>query len=106
MKNPLLGTMALILAGVVIATAASNSSEPQRSKLVSVAANGKLVYSPDARGNTIPDYSYAGYMAGGVALPVAPVKVTLHPQPASTDDSPRIQAAIDQISKLTADKQG
>src|SRR2546421_2247672 len=70
--------------------------EQRSSALVSVGADGKLHYAADARGNLVPDYSYAGYMSGGVALPEAAVKLTLKPQADSKDDSPRIQAAIDQ----------
>ena len=77
MRPVLLSLSVVTLAAAVIASAASSPSQSGRAKLVSVGANGRLVYTPDARGNTIPDYSYAGYMSGGVALPVAPVKVTL-----------------------------
>jgi hypothetical protein len=44
------------------------------------AANGKLAYKPDARGNTIPDFSRAGYGGGGIKLPDIPVVVRLSPR--------------------------
>ena len=62
-------------------------------------SDGQLKYTPDAFGNTIPDFSLAGYRHGGVALPVAPVVETLNPQADSPDDSARIQAAIDRVAK-------
>src|SRR4051794_26739091 len=65
-------------------------------------ANGGLVYQPDERGNTIPDFSRAGYGGGGVKIPDVPVAVTLAPQ-AAGDDGARIQAAIDATGKRTAD---
>lgn len=55
--------------------------------------------------NTIPDFSYAGYMGGGVSLPTnIPVKATVNPE--AGDDSPRIQAAIDLVSALEVDDNG
>jgi hypothetical protein len=63
-------------------------------------AQGRLGYRPDSFGNTVPDFSLAGYRHGGVALPVAPVVETLKPIPGSDDDSARIQTAIDQVAKL------
>ena len=43
--------------------------------------------------NTIPDFSYAGYMGGGVSLPTdIPIEATVTPE--AGDDARRIQAAI------------
>lgn len=67
-------------------------------------ADGHLVYQADARGNRIPDFSNVGYRGGGVALPDVPVKVTV--EPGEGDAGARIQAAIDQVSKLPADAAG
>lgn len=58
---------------------------------VTAGKDGRLVYTPDARGNRIPDYSYCGYMAGDSTIP---------------DTKPRlfvpvggnIQGAIDQLA--------
>jgi len=66
--------------------------------------DGKLVYVPDKDGNTIPDYSYAGYMGGGVALPYVPVKETVYP--VEGDAAPVIQTAIDRVSAMPLDKDG
>ncbi len=55
--------------------------------------------------NTIPDFSYAGYLGGGVSLPTdIPVKVTV--SPAEGDDTRRIQAAIDLVETLEPDQNG
>ncbi|MGB7161292.1 MAG: hypothetical protein WBD40_24755 [Tepidisphaeraceae bacterium] len=89
---------------VVVCSAAAQAGET--SPLVRLGADGKLAYAPDPRGNAILDYSYAGYGGGGVSLPDVPVKVTLKPDPQSKDDSPRIQAAIDEVSKMPADAKG
>ena len=43
-------------------------------------AEGKLVYKPfNASGDRIMDFSHAGYMGGGVAIPTVPVAVTIGP---------------------------
>src|SRR3954447_9460845 len=56
------------------------------SQWVYVAANGKLAYKPlNANGDRIMDFSYAGYMGGGVPLPTVPVVQTLHPS--GSDDT-------------------
>ncbi len=60
--------------------------------------NHKLAYKTLPRGDRILDFSYAGYMGGGVALPTVPVKATV--MPSSGDDTAAIQAAINQVSKL------
>src|SRR5207244_1168214 len=62
---------------------------------VNVGPDGKLVYSYDPNGDRIPDFSECGYGGGGVTIPDVPVKVTL--QPVAGDNSPQIQAAIDQV---------
>src|SRR5436305_825461 len=37
---------------------------PVHSRLVAPGINGRLVYTPDARGNRIPDFSLVGYQGG------------------------------------------
>jgi len=62
-------------------------------------AEGKLVYKPlNASGDRIMDFSHAGYMGGGVAIPTAPVAVTIGPS--GGDDTQAIQAAIDMVSRM------
>jgi hypothetical protein len=62
-------------------------------------ASGKLAYKPQsAKGDRILDFSYAGYMGGGVALPVAAVKQTV--SPSGGDDTSAIAAAIAAVSAL------
>jgi hypothetical protein len=60
---------------------------------------GKLAYKPlSAKGDRILDFSYAGYMGGGVALPVAAVKQTVNPS--GGDDTSAIANAIAAVSAL------
>ena len=78
--------------------------------LAIVGACGSLRYGVyAAQGETeavhrIPDFSYAGYMGGGVAIPDVPVRISL--SPAEGDDRARIQNAIDTVEALTPDDQG
>ncbi|HYV34387.1 MAG TPA: hypothetical protein VE988_01705 [Gemmataceae bacterium] len=74
------------------------SSEEAPSAWVSPGSNGKLIYKTTPAGDKIMDFSHAGYMGGGVALPNVPVKQTV--QPSGKDDTARIQAAIDAVSAL------
>jgi hypothetical protein len=66
--------------------------------------DGKLAYTPDALGNRIPDFSFAGYMAGEKPVPMAAAKV-LVPLKAG-DATRRIQSAINYVSKLPVGKDG
>ncbi|MEO5924227.1 MAG: hypothetical protein ABIR70_10405 [Bryobacteraceae bacterium] len=66
--------------------------------------DGKLVYVPDEQGNTIQDFSHAGYGGGGVPIPTIQVKETVWP--VMGDNTANIQAAIDKVSALPLDKFG
>ena len=67
--------------------------------------DGHLSYVPDYKGNRVPDFSSAGYMGGGVRLPVVPVCITLSPLE-NADDAGRIQKAIDLLSLAPMDGDG
>ncbi|HWI90081.1 MAG TPA: DUF6298 domain-containing protein [Flavisolibacter sp.] len=69
-----------------------------------VQSNGQLTYTPDSLGNRVPDFSYAGYMAGEKSIPDVPIKVVV--PVVSGDATLRIQSAIDYVSKLPLDKNG
>jgi hypothetical protein len=69
-----------------------------------VQPNGQLTYIPDSLGNRVPDFSYAGYMAGEKSIPDLPIKIVV---PVINGDATlRIQSAIDYVSKLPLDKNG
>ncbi|WP_183085172.1 hypothetical protein [Trinickia fusca] len=70
-------------------------------------SNDQLAYQTlNANGDTIMDYSSAGYMGGGVAFPTPPATVTVTPLGNGQDDTSNIQAAINQVSSLPADGNG
>ena len=94
----------LVFSFVSVATLGT-AGEPTTSSWVKVAADGRLVYRADERGNTIPDFSRAGYAGGGVRLPELPVVVTLSPA-SEGDDGARIQAALDEVGRRPIDQRG
>jgi hypothetical protein len=61
-------------------------------------AKGKLQYKTLESGDKIMDFSYAGYMGGGVKIPAVDVKIILNP--IAGDNSAAIQQAIDEVSKM------
>ena len=60
--------------------------------------SGRLAYRTLDKGDRILDFSYAGYMGGGVSIPTAPVKKTV--TASGGDDTAAIQAAIDEVSRM------
>jgi hypothetical protein len=96
--------MRKVLAAVLIAGASLSLAAQGTSKWVSLGKDRRLHYTADARGNRIIDFSHAGYKGGGVALPNVPVARRL--QPSGGDDTPQIQAAIDEVSRLPQNAQG
>jgi hypothetical protein len=93
----------LILPVLFLALVAMAQSSWQ-SALVKGDSNGKLVYTPDADGFVIPDFSHAGYKGGGVELPNVQVVKTI--SPVSGDNTQNIQSAIDYAGTLAPDANG
>ena len=89
------------LAGVALA---STSSAQSPRVAVRAAPDGGLVYSADARGNRVIDFSYAGFEGGGVPIPDAPARVVV--PPGDGDDGARIQRALDMVAAMPADRLG
>jgi hypothetical protein len=71
---------------------------------VSLDKNGKLVYRPTAKGDQVPDFSYAGYRSGEQPIPGVPVRVVVPAQ--EGDATLRIQSALDYVASLPLDKNG
>jgi hypothetical protein len=70
------------------------------SKWAYVDAPGHLAYGTLPTGERLLDFSSAGYMGGGVAIPAVAVAQTV--SPSGADDTAAIQAAIDAVAKLPA----
>jgi hypothetical protein len=88
-----LSVLSLIFAFSIPASPAASKRE-----WVSVDSSGRLVYRTLPRGDRIVDFSYAGYMGGGVSLPRVPIARTL--APSGVDDTAAIQRAIDEVSAM------
>ncbi len=88
----------LALAGLAIA-ASPICIGASTSQWVYPGPDGKLVYKTTPAGDKIMDFSSAGYMGGGVALPDVPVKATVKPS-GGRDDTADIQAAIAQVAAM------
>jgi hypothetical protein len=92
----LTGAIALSLA-VAAATA--------ESQWVSTSVTGRLIYTPDAEGDRILDFSDVGYKGRGTQLiPNVPNVTVL--SPVAGDDTPNIQAAINALSTLPIGSDG
>jgi len=81
-----------------IALCLTSNTIAQTSQWVFPGPNGKLQYKTLPNGDRIMDFSTAGYMGGGVALPNVPVKVTVNPS--GGDDTSAIQNAINNVSGM------
>lgn len=69
--------------------------------------NGKLEYYPDYKGNTVADYSYTGYRNSSAPIPNVPVRIALEPsKDKKSDDTERIQKALDMVGRYPADIDG
>jgi len=106
-KTALIAVASLLLALPLRAGDHQPSPAPSANapaKWISIGPDQRLVYAADARGNQIPDFSNCGYEGGGVPIPLVPVKATVDPAPG--DAGARIQAAIDEVSRLPMDANG
>ncbi len=95
------GLMAACLLPAAFAATKPTGFEAPRaagSEWVYFDANSKLAYKSLPAGDRILDFSTAGYMGGGVALPTVPVKLTV--APSGANDTEAIQAALDAVAKL------
>jgi hypothetical protein len=93
------GTSRVVLVGSLLLAAGAQARERPRSEWVDRGPDRKLVYRTTAGGDRIMDFSHAGYMGGGVALPIVKVKRTVRPS-GGADDATVIQAALDEVSGL------
>jgi Pectate lyase superfamily protein len=85
-------------ASIFVLALTLSASAAKEAPWVSLDAAGKLAYRTLPRGDRIVDFSYAGYMGGGVALPHVSVVRTVGPS--GGDDTAAIQHAIDEVSAL------
>lgn len=96
------GVLSLALLAAFAVPAAGQGKAPvagAQSEWVYSGKDGKLHYKTSAMGDRIMDFSHAGYMGGGVALPGVPIKRTIKPS-GKADDTELIQSAVNEVSLL------
>jgi len=82
---------------------AFRSAKDWSSKFVTQNKDGLLSYTPDEKGNILPDFSRVGFYAGDKDIPSIAVVKTVSP---SANAEQEIQSAIDELSKQPLDKKG
>ncbi|HEX6183452.1 MAG TPA: DUF6298 domain-containing protein [Pyrinomonadaceae bacterium] len=96
-----------LVCALVLCALTARAQTPQTSQTVRTTrpavsvkggADGRLVYTSDAQGNRVVDFSHAGYGGGGEAIPEVPARIYVAPE--GGDQRRRIQAAIDLVSAL------
>jgi len=89
----------LLFGGAIFLSCSFNYAQDlAKSQWVYLNTARKLDYKTTGKGDKIMDFSYAGYMSGGVALPVVPVKITV--SPTDGDNTDLIQQAIDKVASM------
>ena len=76
----------------------------QTSSLVSMGSNGNLIYTPDNKGNVVPDFSAVGYLNGESPIPTIGVVLTVNP--VAGDNLANVQNAINQVAAMPVDASG
>lgn len=98
MFRPLPSVAVIALAISVMAVCCPTVTLGVESQWVQHGTTGRLIYTPDAQGDRIADFSGVGYRAGKLPLPTIPTAIVV--QPVAGDDTSSIQAAINQVSAL------
>src|SRR5581483_705307 len=86
---------AIALAAVTSINASIPTTYPTGSGVSIGYSGGHVVYGYNSVGDSIPDYSSAGYGGGGVTIPTPSATMTL--SPSGGDDTIAIQNAINSI---------
>src|SRR5689334_5656556 len=96
----------LILSGMLLSLSLQAQKKTKMAELLPVAVgkDGRLVYSPDEKGDRVPDFSYSGYKGGDSTIPDVPVRIVVPLKPG--DATVRIQAALDYVGALPAGRRG
>jgi hypothetical protein len=79
-------------------------SHGQTTTLVRYGEDGRLIYTPNARGDVVPDFSGVGYRNSEADIPDVPVVMTV--SPVAGDDRANIQNAINAVAALPLQPNG
>ena len=85
---------------LVVAVSMGTCAGAQESAWAHAGADGRLVYKTTPRGDRMVDFSYAGYMGGGVRLPQVAAGETL--APSGVDDTAAVQQALERTAARAA----
>jgi hypothetical protein len=81
-----------------------NSLSAQTTSLVRYRNDGTLSYTPDSKGNVLPDFSAVGYQNSEQRIPKIPLVKTL--SPAKGDNTSAIQKAIAEVAAMPIQANG
>ena len=88
-----------VVAFSLLASISTDLAAANKSEWIFPGPDGKLEYKTTLAGDRIMDFSTAGYMGGGVAIPTVPVVKTVKPSGAP-DETAAIQSVIDEVAAL------
>lgn len=94
---------AVLTACIGLAILSFTGKKEWQSKYVSRQKDGSLKYSPDEKGNIIPDFSRVGYLYGDAPIPDVAVVKTIYPSDQAYE---QIQAAIEELSRRPTNPDG
>lgn len=89
-----------------IARAQTTKSDPSQRYVFPSSGTRQLQYDYDQRGNRLPDFSTCGYRASSAMIPEVPTKVVVTSPSDDTDQTKRIQTAIDYVAQLPLQEDG
>lgn len=105
MKPTVLQSIALyVIALMMVLFLFCALASAQKSTLVTVGSNGKLVYKADAMGNVVPDFSGVGYMNSETPIPTISVVKTV--TAIAGDNKLNVQKAIDEVAAMPLQANG
>lgn len=93
-----------ILVLMCVSFSSLGRSQAWQSQFVEIGQDQKLIYHPDAEGNTIPDFSMVGYGSGEGEIPN--VKVVEEIEPVDGDNRENIQNAINRVAAYALGSDG
>ncbi len=96
--------MKRFLFSLLIISQLTARAQTWQSPYISASGQGILSYTPDAKGNTIPDFSKVGYASGDKNIPDIPVVLTIGP--VSGDNLKNIQDAVNKVAALPLQSDG
>jgi hypothetical protein len=97
-------SISLILAISLVTLFQAYTQETWSPPQVYYGKGGILTYTPDEKGNIIPDFSNVGYMYGDEPIPF--IEKVVEVSPVDGDDGASIQAAINSLTNIQPDVNG